>query len=139
MVLTPSTMLALGTPAPDFALPDSLSGKVVRPSDFAGKRPLLVMFLSNHCPYVQHIREGLATLGRDYEDRDVGIVAICANDRTTHPEDAPEKMQAEARRLGYTFPWTSSTNDQGGGCRRSRPRARRISRLFDAECWLVYP
>ena len=105
MTPTVSTMQALGARAPEFELPDTVSGETVRLSDFADKRGLLVMFICNHCPYVKHIREGLAQLGRDYADREVGIVAISANDPTAFPDDAPEKMKAEAERVGYNFPY----------------------------------
>jgi peroxiredoxin len=100
-----STMVALGTEAPDFTLPDVASGRVVRRSDFDGRRALLVMFICRHCPYVRHVRKGLAELGRDFRDRDVGIVAISANDPAAHPEDAPPSLAEEAREAGYTFPY----------------------------------
>ena len=104
MVLTPSTMMPLGTPAPGFELPDTISGKTVRLDDLAGKQALVVIFLCNHCPYVKHVAEGLARFGRDYAAKDVAIVAISANDAGTHPDDAPEKLASESRRLGYRFP-----------------------------------
>jgi peroxiredoxin len=104
MALTPSTMMPLATPAPGFELPDTISGRTIRIQDFAGKRALLVIFLCNHCPYVVHVREGLAALGRDYEAKDVGIVAISANDPATHPDDAPQKLGSESKRFGYRFP-----------------------------------
>ena len=100
-----STMLALGTQAPDFALPDVTTGRTVRRSDFDDRKALLVMFICRHCPYVRHIRAGLAELGRDYGDRDVGIVAISANDPGAYPEDAPESLAGEAQEAGYTFPY----------------------------------
>ena len=87
MVATPSTMLALGTPAPDFNLPDVVSGREISLATFAGKKGLLVMFLSKHCPYVQHIKEELARIGREYRDRGIGIVAISANDALAYPDD----------------------------------------------------
>jgi len=102
LALTPSTMLALGTPAPEFALPDT-TGRVVARDDFRG-RPLLVMFICNHCPYVKHVAPELARLGRDYGDR-IGIVAIQSNDVSTYPDDAPDKMAIEAAAQGYTFPY----------------------------------
>jgi peroxiredoxin len=98
-------MLALGTEAPDFALPDVTTGRTVRRSDFDERKALLVMFICRHCPYVRHVRQGLAGLGRDYGDRDVGIVAISANDPETYPEDAPQSLAEEAREAGYTFPY----------------------------------
>lgn len=104
MALTPSTMLPLGTSAPDFALPDTISGRTVALKDFAGKRALLVIFLCNHCPYVVHVREGLVQLGSDYANKDAALVAISANDPATHPDDAPEKLGELSRKLGYRFP-----------------------------------
>jgi peroxiredoxin len=100
-----STMLALGTEAPDFALPDVTTGRTVSRSDFDDRKALLVMFICRHCPYVRHVRAGLAELGRDYEGGDVGIVAISANDPAAYPEDAPESLAAEAREAGYSFPY----------------------------------
>lgn len=104
MVLTPSTMLPLGTTAPDFELPDTVSGRTVRLADFRAKHGLVVIFLCKHCPYVKHVRQGLAQFGRDYAKKDLAIVAISANDPSTHPDDAPEQLGAEARSAGYTFP-----------------------------------
>jgi peroxiredoxin len=100
-----STMIALGTAAPDFALPDVTTGRTVRRSDLDEKKALLVMFICRHCPYVGHVRDGLAQLGGDYRDSEVGIVAISANDPNTYPEDAPESLAEEAREAGYTFPY----------------------------------
>ena len=105
MARTPSTMIPLGTAAPDFALTDTLSGNTVRLSDFTGKPALLVMFICNHCPFVKHVRAQLAQLGRDYQPRGVGIVAISANDIGGYPDDNPEMMAIEAREAGYTFPY----------------------------------
>jgi peroxiredoxin len=104
MSLTPSTMLPLGTAAPDFRLPDP-SGRIVSRDDFADAPALLVAFLCNHCPYVKHIRAGLAAFARDYQERGLAIVAISANDVASHPEDAPAKMAEEAKRAGYVFPY----------------------------------
>ena len=103
MVAVNSTMLPLGTAAPDFRLPDT-SGKSVAVADFAGK-PLLVAFICNHCPFVKHIRAGLAQLARDYQPSAVAVVAINSNDVENYPDDAPDKMKAEAKSAGYTFPY----------------------------------
>lgn len=97
-------MLALGTTAPDFRLPDT-SGKIVALGDFKSAPALAVLFICNHCPYVQHIRSGLAQFGRDYQPRGAAIVAISANDIETHPQDSPAKMAQEAKAAGYTFPY----------------------------------
>ena len=105
MALTPSTMLALGTWAPDFTLPEVVSGKKVSLDSFAGKKALLVMFICRHCPYVQHIKEELARLGKDYVGKEVGIVAISSNDAKNYPDDAPASLKAMAQELGFTFPF----------------------------------
>jgi peroxiredoxin len=104
MALTPSTMLPLGTAAPDFRLPDT-DGKIVSLADFKGQAALLVMFICNHCPYVIHIRAGLAQLARDYTPRGVGIIGISANDAQNYPADGPARMKDEAKVAGYIFPY----------------------------------
>ena len=104
MVMTPSTMLPLGTEAPDFRLPDT-EGKTVSREEFKDARALLVIFMCNHCPFVKHIREGLARFGRDYRERGVAVVGINANDVANYPDDSPEKMAEEVRQAGYTFPY----------------------------------
>jgi len=104
MVLTPSTMLPLGTSAPDFALPN-IDGKTVKLADFAGKPALLVIFMCNHCPYVKHVAEGLAALTREYQAKGAGVVGISSNDAKNYPDDSPEKMKSEAAMRGYTFPY----------------------------------
>jgi len=98
-------MLALGTSAPDFALPDVASGKNVQLADFSGKKALVVMFVCAHCPYVVHVQPELARLARDYADKDVGFVAITANDVEQYPQDAPQPSAAMARAAGWTFPF----------------------------------
>ncbi|MGA7229116.1 MAG: thioredoxin family protein [Acidimicrobiia bacterium] len=100
-----STMLQLGTKAPDFTLRDTITGNLVSMSDYAGKKGLLVMFICNHCPYVQHVRNELARFGADYQSRDLGIVAISSNDPDVYPEDSPTAMKDQARKFGYTFPY----------------------------------
>lgn len=104
MALTPSTMLPLGTMAPDFHLPDT-NGKMVSPADFKDAAALLVIFMCNHCPYVIHIREGLAKLGRDYQPRGVAMVGINSNDAVNYPSDSPARMKDEVKSAGYTFPY----------------------------------
>jgi peroxiredoxin len=104
VVRTNSTMLDLGTIAPDFSLPDVATGRPVGPADFAGKKALLVMFICRHCPFVIHVRDELARLGRDYQSRDVGIVAVSSNDAAAHPDDAPASLAEMARETGFTFP-----------------------------------
>jgi thiol-disulfide isomerase/thioredoxin len=105
MAATPSTMLPLGTPCPPFSLPDAVSGRTFSREDFRGKTGFLVMFICNHCPFVKHMRDELARIGREYSDKGVGIVAVSSNNIQTHPDDSPPKMAAEAREAGYTFPY----------------------------------
>ncbi len=98
-----STMLALGTAAPGFDLPDTVGGGQVSLDDLDSKA-LVVMFICNHCPYVKHIQAGLAAFGQDYGDADVDIIAISSNDVEKYPDDSPEQLGIVSRRLGYTFP-----------------------------------
>jgi len=104
MALTPSTMLPLATVAPDFRLPDT-DGKLVSLADFKAKAALVVIFMCNHCPYVVHLRTGLAQLAKDYAPRGVGIVGINANDAKNYPADSPAKMKDEVKSAGYIFPY----------------------------------
>jgi peroxiredoxin len=104
MVAVNSTMLPLGTRAPDFRLPD-INGKMVSLMDFEKSQALLVIFMCNHCPYVKHIRSGLAQLARDYMSRGVAIVGVSSNDVENYPADSPKNMAAEAKAAGYIFPY----------------------------------
>jgi peroxiredoxin len=104
MARTPSVMVDLGTPAPAFHLPDVVTGNTIRLDTFAGKTGLLVMFICRHCPYVKHIQDQLAQLGRDYQNTDLGIVAISSNDAEKYPDDSPESLKEMAKELGFTFP-----------------------------------
>lgn len=103
MALTASTMLPLGTKAPDFDLPEVVSGKATSLSTFADKKALLVMFICRHCPFVKHVQKELAQLGKDYFTGDLAIVAISANDAHNYPDDAPESLQAFATEQGFNF------------------------------------
>ena len=98
-------MLDLGTPAPAFALPDTISGKTISLDAFAARRGLLVMFLCPHCPFVKHVQAELAAIGRDYARADLGIVAISSNDVAQFPEDGPDGLRQQARDLGFEFPY----------------------------------
>lgn len=100
---TQSLMRTLGTTAPDFALEDVRTGDVVKRSDFDG-RPLAVLFICNHCPYVKRIQPGLAALGADYAGTDVAIVGISSNDADNYPDDSPAELARVADEVGYTFP-----------------------------------
>ena len=104
MVLTASTMLSLGTKAPDFQLPDVVSGETISLSTFTDKKALLVMFICRHCPFVIHVQEELAKLGSDYLQHDLGIVAISSNDVKNYPDDAPDLLKTMATELDFQFP-----------------------------------
>lgn len=105
MVRTASTMLALGTTAPEFHLPDAVSGQNISLASFAGKQGLLVIFMCCHCPFVKHLEQELAKLGKDYGEQNLGIVAISSNDAEKYPDDAPPKMKEMAETLGFNFPF----------------------------------
>ena len=104
MVKTASTMLALGTIAPEFQLPDVVSSQTISLSTFSDSKALLVMFICQHCPFVIHVREELSKIGRDYSDRPLGIVAISANDVANYPNDSPEKLKQMAEEFNFNFP-----------------------------------
>ncbi len=104
MALTPSTMVPLGSPAPDFRLPDT-DGNTVSLAEFKDAPALLVAFICNHCPYVKHVRSAFAQLVRDYQAKGVAAVGISSNDVVSHPDDSPEKMKEEKAAAGYTFPY----------------------------------
>lgn len=120
MAATPSTMLPLGTALPVFELPDTVTGEQIASSTFAGK-PLVVAFICNHCPFVIHIREGLAAFGRFCGESGVGMIAISSNDVAHYPQDGPERMRDEARAAGYTFPYLYDESQD-------------VARVFHAAC-----
>jgi peroxiredoxin len=135
MALTPSTMLPLDTAAPDFRLPD-VEGKSVALADLKDAPALVVLFICNHCPYVKHIRAGLAQFGRDYQPKGVAIVAVNSNDVTNYPEDSPAKMRQEARAAGYTFPYLY--DESQAVARAYRAACTPDIYLFDRQQKLVY-
>ena len=114
-------MLALGTAAPGFSLPDVLTGRTVSLAAFAGQEALLVMFVCAHCPYVVHVQSELARLSHDYAARGVAFVAITANDIARYPQDAPEPSAAMARAAGWTFPFLYDATQQ-------------VARAYSAAC-----
>jgi peroxiredoxin len=99
-----SVMLPLGTEAPPFTLRDVVTGRAYSLDSVAGKAGLLVMFLCRHCPYVQHVEEEIARIGRDYKDSGLGMIAVSSNDPAAYPDDAPERLKEMAQSLGLTFP-----------------------------------
>lgn len=135
MVRTLSTMLELGTLAPSFALKDVVTGQSVTNDNFL-RRPMLVMFICRHCPYVKHIEKALSRLGHDFRSGDLGIVAISSNDAETYTDDAPSSLKEMAVELGFTFPFCHD---------ESQDVAKRYSAactpdffLFDSSHRLVY-
>jgi peroxiredoxin len=120
MALTNSTMLALGSKAPGFRLPDT-EGKTVSRDDFKAAPALLVAFICNHCPYVKHVRHAFAALAKEYEARGVAVVGISSNDVTTHPDDSPANMAREKAEVGYTFPYLYDDTQE-------------VARAYEAAC-----
>jgi peroxiredoxin len=114
-------MKDLGTQAPDFALPDVVTGKTVTHKDVAGPAGMLAMFICRHCPFVKHVQDELAKIGRDYAGRGVGIVAISSNDVTSQPEDSPTKLAYQAQELQFNFPYLFDESQD-------------VARAYDAQC-----
>lgn len=121
MAETPSRMIELGTMAPEFTLPDVVSGQTVSLNSFAGRKALLVMFICPHCPFVKHVQDELARLGRDYHDRDNAIIAISSNDAESYPEDSPPRLKDMADKLGFRFPFCYDESQE-------------IAKAYGAEC-----
>jgi peroxiredoxin len=136
MALTESTMLELGTVAPDFALIDVVTNKTVRRDEVHGAKALLVMFICTHCPYVKHVEKGLAALGKDYEGKPLSIVAISSNDVTTHPDDSPAGMKQQAKTHGLVFPYLY--DETQAVARAYKAACTPDFFLFDADFKLVY-
>ena len=135
MVAVNSTMLPLGTVAPDFKLPTP-EGKEVSLKDFDDSKALLVMFICNHCPFVKHIREGLVKLAGDYTTKGVAMVAINSNDWKAYPDDTPEKMAEEVKEFGYSFPYVCDESQETA--KAYRAACTPDFYLFDSERKLVY-
>lgn len=121
MARTESAMLDLQTSAPDFALKDVTSGQQITLQSARGPRGLLVMFICTHCPFVKHLEQALARLGRDYSGKGVGIVAISSNDAVTYPDDSPTGLARQAGRLGFSFPYLYDETQQ-------------VARAYNAAC-----
>jgi peroxiredoxin len=136
MAHTESTMLELGTSAPDFALTDVVTGKTVRRDDFRGQKALLVMFICAHCPYVKHIEKGLAALGMDYAGEPVSIVAISSNDAVSFPDDSPAGMKKQAEAHRFLFPYLYDETQEVAHAYQAACTPDLF--LFDADLKLVY-
>lgn len=121
MALTPSTMTDLGRAASDFSLPEPATGGTVALSDFENAPAFLVVFLSNHCPYVKHIAAGLAEFGKAYAEKGLAMVGINANDVENYPDDSPEMMAREVEARGYAFPYLFDESQE-------------VARAYDAAC-----
>jgi peroxiredoxin len=114
-------MKELGTRAPDFTMRDVVTGATVSRADVAGPTGMLVMFICRHCPFVKHVQEELAAIGRDYAGRGVGMVAISSNDVAAHPEDSPTKLAYQAQELRFNFPYLFDESQD-------------VARAYDAQC-----
>lgn len=121
MALTESKMLDLGTQAPDFNLPDTVSGDLKSYSDIKGEQGTVVLFLCNHCPYVIHVNEELVKIANEYLKKGIGFVAISSNDVINYPDDAPDKMKLIAKVLRYPFPYLYDESQS-------------VARAYDAAC-----
>jgi peroxiredoxin len=135
MARTPSTMLELGTPAPEFSLPD-FDGRVHALTDYAGAPALLVAFICSHCPFVQHVRSEFAAMAREYRPRGLAVVAINSNDVEAYPQDGPDGMRAEAVQCGYEFPYLLDASQSVAKAYRAACTPDFF--LFDARRRLVY-
>ncbi|HET6768488.1 MAG TPA: thioredoxin family protein [Chitinophagaceae bacterium] len=121
MARTPSTMVALGITAPDFSLPDAVSGKNFTLENVKGRLATVIMFICNHCPFVKHVNTELVKLANDYKNRGIGFVAISANDAINYPDDSPELMAKAARQLKYPFPYLYDESQE-------------VAKAYDAAC-----
>ena len=129
-------MLTIGTPAPPFSLRDVVSGQSYSLASFNGKAALLVMFICRHCPYVVHVEQEIAKIGRDYTDTGLGIIGISSNDPVQYPDDAPPRLKEMAERLDFTFPFCfDETQDVA---KAYRAACTPDFYLFDRERRLVY-
>lgn len=121
MSLTPSNMLPLGTVAPDFKLPDTISGKKKALAKLKSPIATVIMFICNHCPYVIHINEELVKLAKEYQKKGVSFIAISSNDVKNYPADSPAKMKAHAKKVGYSFPYLYDETQE-------------VAKAYDAAC-----
>lgn len=121
MALTPSSMMPIGTEAPNFSLPDTVSGHSLGLQDIRGDKGTLIMFICNHCPFVKHVEDGLIVLGNDYQGTGLGMAAISSNDAIQYPDDSPKAMGERAKAKHYPFPYLyDETQD--------------VTRRYDATC-----
>jgi peroxiredoxin len=121
MARTPTTQIPLGFKAPDFSLPDTVSGKDFSYDDLRGEKGTVVMFICNHCPFVIHVREELVNMANDYQSRGIGFVVISSNDVVNYPQDAPEKMKELAEKMSFPFPYLYDESQD-------------VAKAYDAAC-----
>lgn len=121
MAPTPSSMIPLGTEAPDFVLPDVISGKIISLADARGAKGTVIMFICAHCPYVIHIQEEIVKIAKEYQDQGVDFVAISSNDVTNYSGDSPDKLKAQAQEVGFVFPYLYDESQE-------------VARAYHAEC-----
>ena len=131
-----SMMLPFGTTAPPFVLHDVVTGQVYSLDSFVGKAALLVMFLCPHCPYVEHVQDGLARIGQDYQETGLGIIGISSNDPAQYPDDAPERLKNMAQQLKFRFPLCF--DDSQEVAKAYKAACTPDFYLFDAQRRLVY-
>ena len=135
MVQTNSTMLELGTKAPDFKLPDCY-GKSHTLDELMGPKGVLIMFICNHCPFVIHVREAMTNLAREIQEDGIGVIAISSNDVAKYPDDSPEKMADHVKKYGYTFPYLYDESQNTAKAYRAACTPEFY--LFDQDRSLVY-
>lgn len=121
MAQTPSTMVSLGTKAPNFSLPDTVSGKNLSLENLKSEKATVIMFICNHCPFVKHVNKELVRLANDYIPKGISFIGISSNDVANYPEDSPEKMKQVAKELGYPFPYLYDESQE-------------VARAYDAAC-----
>jgi peroxiredoxin len=121
MSLTPTTQIPLGFTAPNFSLPDTISGQTMSFDDVKGMKGTLVMFICNHCPFVIHVKDELVRVANDYKSKNIGFVAISSNDVSTHPQDGPEQMKKTAAEWHFPFPYLYDESQQ-------------VAKAYDAAC-----
>ncbi len=121
MSLTPSNTFEKGAIAPDFLLPDTVSGEIISLQNIKGERGTVVFFICNHCPFVIHVNKELVQLANDYTSKGIGFVAISSNDVENYPQDSPEKMKIQAEELGYPFPYLYDETQE-------------VAKAYDAAC-----
>jgi len=121
MAVAPSTMISLGTKAPDFTLPDTVSEKNLSLNDLKSKKATVIMFICNHCPFVKHVNKELVELANDYIPKGISFIAISSNEVVNYPDDSPEKMKQTAKKLGYPFPYLYDESQE-------------VARSYDAAC-----